>query len=199
MIPSPYCTIGPFFPNQFSDGLNDLTRHAGKIARGQHILLSGRVLEEGGQPTVNTIIEIWQPDANGIFRHELDPRAAQAGAVAERVGGGLGARARREDREGRARGEEEGAPGQAEARPEARPEEGPGEEAAREGGAEEARPRRQEEVIRIVTLDRFDESDIAFLSRTLFQAFGQNINNTTGDRSRMRLRARPCPPRATQR
>ena len=78
MIPSPYCTIGPFFPNQFSDGLNDLTRHAGKIARGQHILLSGRVLEEGGQPTVNTIIEIWQPDANGIFRHELDPRAAQA-------------------------------------------------------------------------------------------------------------------------
>jgi len=78
MTPSPYCTIGPFFPNQFSDGFNDLTRNGGKVARGEHILLSGRVLEEGGQPTVNTIIEIWQPDANGIFRHELDPRSAQA-------------------------------------------------------------------------------------------------------------------------
>jgi protocatechuate 3,4-dioxygenase beta subunit len=78
MTPSPYCTIGPFFPNQFSDGFNDLTRHAGKVARGQHIILSGRILEEGGQPTVNTIVEIWQPDANGIFRHELDPRCPQA-------------------------------------------------------------------------------------------------------------------------
>jgi protocatechuate 3,4-dioxygenase beta subunit len=76
--PSVYCTIGPFFPNEFSDGCNDLTRHNGKVARGQHILLSGRVLEEGGKPTVNTILEIWQPDANGIFRHELDPRRGQA-------------------------------------------------------------------------------------------------------------------------
>lgn len=78
MNPSVYCTIGPFFPTQFSDGCNDLTRNNGKIARGQHILLSGRVLEEGGQPTVNTILEIWQPDANGIFRHPLDPRCGQA-------------------------------------------------------------------------------------------------------------------------
>jgi len=78
MTPSPYCTIGPFFPNQFSDGCSDLTRHDGKVARGQHILLSGRVLEEGSKPTVNTIVEIWQPDANGIFRHPLDPRCPQS-------------------------------------------------------------------------------------------------------------------------
>jgi protocatechuate 3,4-dioxygenase beta subunit len=78
MAPSVYCTIGPFFPNQFSDGCNDLTRNNGKIARGQHIVLSGRVLEEGAKPTVNTILEIWQPDANGIFRHPLDPRSGQA-------------------------------------------------------------------------------------------------------------------------
>jgi len=78
MTPSVYCTIGPFFPSQFSDGCNDLTHHNGKPARGQHILLSGRVLEEGGLPTVNTILEIWQPDANGIFRHPLDPRCGQA-------------------------------------------------------------------------------------------------------------------------
>ncbi len=77
-IPSPYGTIGPFFPSEFSDSTNDLTQHQGKVAQGQHILLTGRVMEEGGQPTFNTIVEIWQPDANGIFRHPLDPRSASA-------------------------------------------------------------------------------------------------------------------------
>ena len=78
MTPSPYSTIGPFFPSAFSDGTQDLTCGDGHIAQGQHVLLSGRVLEEGGQPTVNSIVEIWQPDAKGIFAHPLDPRAAQA-------------------------------------------------------------------------------------------------------------------------
>jgi protocatechuate 3,4-dioxygenase alpha subunit len=78
MTPSVYCTIGPFFPTQFAEGTNDLTRDQGKVASGQHIFLSGRVLEKGGKPTVNTIVEIWQPDAQGIFRHPLDARSAQA-------------------------------------------------------------------------------------------------------------------------
>ena len=77
-VPSPYGTIGPFFPSAFTDSTNDLTGHQGKIAQGQHILLTGTVVEEGGQPTFNTIVEIWQPDANGIFRHPLDPRSADA-------------------------------------------------------------------------------------------------------------------------
>lgn len=78
LIPSPYCTIGPFFPTQFSDGSDDLTQYEGKTARGQHILLAGRILEEGGKATINTILEIWQPDSNGIFRHPLDPRCSEA-------------------------------------------------------------------------------------------------------------------------
>lgn len=69
MIVSPYCTIGPFFPASFVEGCDDLTRYRGGTARGQHIVLSGRVLQEGGDPTRNTILEIWQPDANGIFRN----------------------------------------------------------------------------------------------------------------------------------
>jgi protocatechuate 3,4-dioxygenase alpha subunit len=78
VITSPYCTIGPFFPFDFVDGLNDLTTLDGQTARGQHILLTGRVLEEGGVPTGNTILEIWQPDAAGVFRHPLDPRCSDA-------------------------------------------------------------------------------------------------------------------------
>jgi len=78
MIASPFGTIGPYFPYDFVDGLEDLTQCDGQTARGCHILLAGRVLEEGARPTKNTILEIWQADSNGIFRHALDPRCPQA-------------------------------------------------------------------------------------------------------------------------
>jgi protocatechuate 3,4-dioxygenase alpha subunit len=75
---SPYCTIGPFFPAEFADDSSDLTQFEGKTARGQHIILTGRVVEEGRAPVRNAILEIWQPDANGIFRHPLDSRSSEA-------------------------------------------------------------------------------------------------------------------------
>jgi protocatechuate 3,4-dioxygenase alpha subunit len=77
-IVSPGCTTGPFFPREFSDGSEDLTGRDGREARGQHILLTGRVLELGAKPTWNMVLEIWQPDAGGVFRHPLDPRSEQA-------------------------------------------------------------------------------------------------------------------------
>jgi protocatechuate 3,4-dioxygenase, beta subunit len=67
MVASPYCTIGPFFPASFVEGHDDLTKYRGGVARGQHIVLSGRILQEAGAPTRNTILEIWQADSNGIF------------------------------------------------------------------------------------------------------------------------------------
>lgn len=75
---APYCTIGPFFPFQFADGNSDLTNFEGREARGQHIELVGRVFEEGNRPILNAIVEIWQPDSNGVFRHPLDPRSDEA-------------------------------------------------------------------------------------------------------------------------
>lgn len=75
---SPYCTIGPFFPGEFCAGTEDLTSFGGQRASGQHIVLTGRVFEEGERPILNGIVEIWQPDANGVFRHPLDPRFAEA-------------------------------------------------------------------------------------------------------------------------
>ena len=70
MVVSPFCTVGPFFPFEFSDELSDLTK-------GDHIVLTGRVLEEGGLPTRNSIVEIWQPDSKGILHHPDDPRYAE--------------------------------------------------------------------------------------------------------------------------
>lgn len=70
-------TIGPFFPRTlFSDGDNDLTRvtpDAAPTARGETILLRGRVTREGGFPCLNMILEAWQADAGGRFDHPLDP------------------------------------------------------------------------------------------------------------------------------
>ena len=78
MIPSSYSTIGPFYLKPLIDGCEDLTYLDGQRARGRHILLTGRVVEEGNQPVLNAVLEIWQPDAGGVFRNPLDPRFSQA-------------------------------------------------------------------------------------------------------------------------
>jgi protocatechuate 3,4-dioxygenase alpha subunit len=75
-------TIGPFFPASFfQDGDNDLTRvsaHAAPTERGERILLRGRVWKFNGVPVVNGIVELWQADSFGRFRHPEDPEWLQA-------------------------------------------------------------------------------------------------------------------------
>jgi len=78
LVPSSYSTIGPFFLKPLVDGFGDLTLSNDKIARGKRILLAGRVVEEGNVGVLNAVVEIWQPDANGVFAHPLDPRSAEA-------------------------------------------------------------------------------------------------------------------------
>lgn len=81
MIPTGEATIGPFFPPRYVDaGANDLTSFDGRKARGEAIEIHGRVLQEDGSALDNLIVEIWQADAGGIFRHPADPRHAQADA-----------------------------------------------------------------------------------------------------------------------
>jgi protocatechuate 3,4-dioxygenase alpha subunit len=80
--PTGWHTIGPFFPRTFfrpgDDDLARLTADAAPTPRGERILLRGRVLEEGGAPCVNAVIEAWQADASGRFRHPLDPSWREA-------------------------------------------------------------------------------------------------------------------------
>jgi protocatechuate 3,4-dioxygenase beta subunit len=50
----------------------DLTsRHDGRPL-GQLIVVSGLVLEEGGRPVRDSLVEIWQANAAGRYRHEVD-------------------------------------------------------------------------------------------------------------------------------
>jgi protocatechuate 3,4-dioxygenase beta subunit len=70
---------GPVFPIRLTEAPTiDLTELRGKSARGVRITLSGQILEHDGRPVKNAIVEIWQPDAEGLFNHPADPRAASA-------------------------------------------------------------------------------------------------------------------------
>ena len=79
MIPTGEATLGPFFPPRYVDaGANDLTSFAGKAARGEAIEIRGRITQEDGAALENLVVEIWQADSAGIYRHPADPKHAQA-------------------------------------------------------------------------------------------------------------------------
>ena len=50
---------------------NDLTRNAARNGEplGERIIVTGRVLDDGGRPVRNTLVEIWQANAAGRYVH----------------------------------------------------------------------------------------------------------------------------------
>jgi protocatechuate 3,4-dioxygenase beta subunit len=68
---------GPVFGHErIGPNDNDLTKqHAGEPI-GERIILSGRVLDEDGRPVPNTLIEIWQANSTGRYRHDRDQHDA---------------------------------------------------------------------------------------------------------------------------
>lgn len=75
LVATPAQTEGPFYPTDWGgDSDNDLVRVTGAAARAQgevtHVI--GRVLDTSGAPIADAAIEIWQCDANGIYRHPAD-------------------------------------------------------------------------------------------------------------------------------
>jgi protocatechuate 3,4-dioxygenase alpha subunit len=67
LVPTAEMTLGPFFPREFAQGANDLTRLDGKPVEGEVIELSGRVTQLDGKPLDNLVLEIWQADAHGRY------------------------------------------------------------------------------------------------------------------------------------
>ena len=81
LVPTPGQTEGPFYPVAFPPDMdNDLVRITGQAAQavGQVVHISGRVMDTRGQPKAGTVVEIWQCDANGVYRH---PRAGNQGRI----------------------------------------------------------------------------------------------------------------------
>ncbi|MDT7725367.1 MAG: protocatechuate 3,4-dioxygenase, beta subunit [Actinomycetota bacterium] len=59
-------------PGRLGELDNDLTRqHAGE-PQGQRIIVGGRLLDGNGRPVRNSLVEIWQANAGGRYRHNLD-------------------------------------------------------------------------------------------------------------------------------
>jgi protocatechuate 3,4-dioxygenase, beta subunit len=66
---------GPTFGHNDFDPLdNDLIRNYAKSGDpiGERIIVHGRVLDENGRPVPRTLVEIWQANAGGRYRHKKD-------------------------------------------------------------------------------------------------------------------------------
>jgi protocatechuate 3,4-dioxygenase beta subunit len=51
------------------------TRHPGEPL-GERIIVTGRVLDSGGRPVPDTLVEIWQANASGRYAHRVDDHPA---------------------------------------------------------------------------------------------------------------------------
>jgi protocatechuate 3,4-dioxygenase, beta subunit len=78
---------GPVYGHErVGEGDDDLTRQHEGEALGQRITVAGRVLDGDGRPVPNTLLEVWQANACGRYRHHgdqhpapLDPNFSGAG------------------------------------------------------------------------------------------------------------------------
>jgi protocatechuate 3,4-dioxygenase beta subunit len=55
---------------------HDLTRQHSGEPLGERIIVTGRVADDSGRPVRNTLIEIWQTNAAGRYRHSKDNHPA---------------------------------------------------------------------------------------------------------------------------
>ena len=76
LVPTAEMTLGPFFPREFAEGMNDL---------GSGIEIVGRVTELDGKPLDNVIVEIWQADAAGRLDNPDFPGWGRAATDAQGV------------------------------------------------------------------------------------------------------------------
>ncbi len=66
---------GPVFGHNDIDPIdNDLIKNYAKAGDpvGERIIVHGRVLDEDGRPVPETLVEIWQANAGGRYRHKKD-------------------------------------------------------------------------------------------------------------------------------
>ena len=68
---------GPVFGrDDLRPGDHDLTRQHDGEPIGERIVVTGRVVDEHGQPVSHTLVEIWQANAAGRYRHDVDQHHA---------------------------------------------------------------------------------------------------------------------------
>jgi len=89
LAPTPRATEGPFYPTEIpADHDNDLVRvePAVREAGGEILHLRGRVTDLAERPVAGAVVEIWQCDANGIYRHPAQGGLARRDAAFQGFG-----------------------------------------------------------------------------------------------------------------
>jgi protocatechuate 3,4-dioxygenase, alpha subunit len=67
---TPSQTVGPYFAMRLGgEGQNVLV---GPDTPGEHLRIEGRVIDGDGKPIEDALVEIWQADAQGRYRHPDD-------------------------------------------------------------------------------------------------------------------------------
>ncbi len=70
-------TTGPVFgPGLIREHDNDLTAQHEGDPIGERIYVHGRVLDEDGRPVRGALVEVWQANAAGRYRHKVDAHEA---------------------------------------------------------------------------------------------------------------------------
>jgi protocatechuate 3,4-dioxygenase, beta subunit len=78
---------GPVFTGGWAGAdAADLTQGHGGPPLGERIIVSGRVLDEDARPVPGTLVELWQCNAAGRYRHPVDQHAAPLDPNFEGVG-----------------------------------------------------------------------------------------------------------------
>jgi protocatechuate 3,4-dioxygenase, beta subunit len=68
---------GPVFGDETVSGLDyDLTQQHDGEPLGERIIVTGRVLDDHGKPIRNALVEVWQANAGGRYKHEVDQHPA---------------------------------------------------------------------------------------------------------------------------
>lgn len=68
---TPSQTVGPYFSMRLAASDDDAVM-AFRDTPGQGIVVTGRVLDGNGDPVGDALVEIWQADAAGRYRHPFD-------------------------------------------------------------------------------------------------------------------------------
>jgi protocatechuate 3,4-dioxygenase beta subunit len=77
--PTPEEIEGPFYPVLAQKDKDfDLTRIEGTqgVAKGKIIIMHGKILDTNGKPVEDAMIDLWQANAAGRYRHPRDPNKA---------------------------------------------------------------------------------------------------------------------------
>jgi protocatechuate 3,4-dioxygenase alpha subunit len=76
-LQTPSQTVGPFFGVCFHPGGRPQNVLAGDLTEGEQIRLEGTVLDGARQPVGDALVEIWQANAHGRYRHPMDAGPAR--------------------------------------------------------------------------------------------------------------------------